>query len=122
VDYGASWAWTTMEAAVEKGAHKLATMEESIALIAEDVAYQAKAGYAQVISWEELQILLPKQLKVSPLGVVPQWDQRGRMILDLSFVVSRGKPCRGRKVSCGDNITLQPSVDDTTERLAPEAR
>jgi hypothetical protein len=34
VDCGAPWAWETVVAAVEKGAHKSATSEESIALIA----------------------------------------------------------------------------------------
>jgi hypothetical protein len=46
VDCGRPWEWTTIEAAVEKGAHKLATTPESVALIAKDVAYQVKAGYA----------------------------------------------------------------------------
>ena len=54
VDCGAPWAWETIEAAVEKGAHKSATSEESIALIAEDVAYQVAAGYAEVILWDDL--------------------------------------------------------------------
>ncbi len=59
VDCGTLWEWTTIEAAVEKGAHKSVTTDKSIALIAEDVAYQVKAGYARIISWEELQRLRP---------------------------------------------------------------
>jgi hypothetical protein len=51
VDCGDPWAWETVEAAVEKGAHKSATSEESIKLVQEDVAYQVKAGYAEVIAW-----------------------------------------------------------------------
>lgn len=54
VDCGTPWTWEAITAAVEKGAHKSATSDESIALIAEDVAYQVAAGYAQVITWEEL--------------------------------------------------------------------
>ena len=50
VDCGPEWAWETIEAAVQHGAHQLATTPESIALIAEDVAYQVKAGYARIIS------------------------------------------------------------------------
>jgi hypothetical protein len=65
VDCGAPWEWATIEAAVEKGAHKSATSEESIALVQEDVAYQLRAGYAEVISWKDLQKLRPKQLKIS---------------------------------------------------------
>jgi hypothetical protein len=120
VDCGAPWAWETIVAAVEKGAHKSATTDESIALIAEDVAYQVKAGYAEIVSWEELCKRRPKNLKVSPLAVVPQRDRRGRMILDLSFAVRRGRGQRGRKRSREDKEILQASVNDTAVRLAPE--
>jgi hypothetical protein len=82
-----SWAWETVEAAVEKGAHKSATFAESIKLVQEDVAYQVTAGYAEVMAWRDLQKLRPKQLQISPLAVVPQRNHRGRMILDLSFAV-----------------------------------
>jgi hypothetical protein len=57
--------------------------------VQEDVAYQLKAGYAEVISCNDLQKLRPKQLNISPLAVVPQRNRRGRMILDLSFRYSR---------------------------------
>ena len=40
------WAWETVVAAVDKGLNKSTTSLESIALVAEDVAYQVKAGYA----------------------------------------------------------------------------
>jgi hypothetical protein len=43
------------------------------------------------------------------------------MILDLSFAVRRGKLGRGRKGSHLNDAVLQPSVNDMTERLAPEA-
>jgi hypothetical protein len=43
------------------------------------------------------------------------------MILDLSFAVRRGKSGRGRKRSHLNDAVLQPSVNDMTERLAPEA-
>jgi hypothetical protein len=54
VDCGTPWDWATIEAAVEKGAHKSATSPKSVELIREDVAYQVKAGYAEVITWAEL--------------------------------------------------------------------
>jgi hypothetical protein len=92
---------------VQKGAHKSATSDESIALVQEDVAYQLKAGDAEIISWKDLQKLRPKQLKISPLAVVPQRNRRGRTILDLSFAfrdrqthrkdAKRGQTKRGHK-------------------------
>ena len=72
VDCGEQWEWTTVEAAVAQGPHKSATSAESIALVATDVDYQVKAGYAEIISWRELQRLRPRNLKISPLAVVPQ--------------------------------------------------
>jgi hypothetical protein len=42
------------------------------------------------------------------------------MILDLLFAVRRGKEQRGCKRSRRDEAILQPSVNDTTVRLAPE--
>jgi hypothetical protein len=58
------WAWATIEVTVEKGAHKSATTAESIALIAEDVKYQVKVVYAQVITWTKLCKLQLPNLKV----------------------------------------------------------
>jgi hypothetical protein len=75
---------------VEKGAHNSATTEELIALIAKDVAYQVKAGYAQVMTWDNLCRLCRENLKVLPLALVPQRNERGRMILDLSFTGGPG--------------------------------
>jgi hypothetical protein len=54
VDCGDPWEWATILAAVEKGAQQSATSNESIALIAEDVAYQVKAGYAEIVLWSDL--------------------------------------------------------------------
>jgi hypothetical protein len=72
VNCGKDWAWKVIEAAVKKGAHKSATTPEALKLIAEYVGYQVKAGYAKVISWEDLCQLQPANLKVSPIAVVPQ--------------------------------------------------
>jgi hypothetical protein len=92
-----------------------------IAPIEEDVAYQVKAGYARIISWEDLEKIRPKNLKVSPLAVVPQRNRRGCMILDLAFAVRRGQRAhRGQKRKADHAIILQPSVNDTTVKLAPD--
>jgi hypothetical protein len=119
VDCGEAWEWETIVTAVKQGAHKSAQSPESIALITEDVAYQVKAGYAQIFTWEELCRMRPKNLKVSPIAVVPQRNRRGRMILDLSFAVKRSR-ARGRKRSRGNDVILQESVNDSTVRLAPD--
>jgi len=122
VDCGDPWEWDTVVAAVEQGAHKLATSLESIALVEEDVAYQVAAGYTTVMPWEELCRLRPTNLKISPLAVVPQRNRRGRMILDLWFAVRQRLRGRKRRQLVQQQVEdmMQPSVNDTTLRQAPE--
>jgi hypothetical protein len=120
VDCGEDWTVEQIEAAIQQGPHKSALNSEAIALIEEDVAYQVRAGYAQVVDWATLRKRLPPQLKVSPLAVVPQLNRRGRMILDLSFPVLRQSGGKGRKRR-GERDILKKSVNDSTVRLAPDA-
>lgn len=120
VDCGEDWDMEKLEAALAQGPHKSALSKESIELVEEDVAYQVKAGYAEVVEWEELRRTRPPKLKISPLAVIPQANRRGRMILDLSFPVIRQTQGKGRKRRQDQEI-LQKSVNDSTVRMAPEA-
>ncbi len=87
IDCGLDWDWSVIEAAVERGPHPSAWTPESIALFATDISYQIKAGFCQIFPWEELKCCLPANLKISPVGVVPQVGQWGRIILNLLFPV-----------------------------------
>jgi hypothetical protein len=118
VDCGEDWTLEQIEAAIKQGPHKLALDPESIALIEEDVAYEVRAGYAEVVDWSKLRRQLPQQLKVSPLAVVPQHNHRGHMIPDLSFPVVRQSIGKGKKQKKGDPEVLQQSVNDATVRMA----
>jgi hypothetical protein len=89
VDCGNDWTLEQIDAAVAQGPHQSAMTPESLELIQEDIAYQVRAGYAEIVEWSWLRDNLPAQLKISPLAVVPQANRRGRMILDLSFPVLR---------------------------------
>jgi hypothetical protein len=120
IDCGEDWTMEQLKAAIQQGPHKLALDPESIALIEEDVAYQVRAGYAQVVDWSWLKNHLPPQLKVSPIAVVPQANRRGHMILDLSFPVICRAGKQGRKQR-GEHDVMKESVNDSTARMAPEA-
>ena len=72
-----------------------------------------KAGFCKVVLWSELQQQRPKNLKISPVAVVPQIGRRGRIILDLSFPV-------WKKDSEGVGTVIQQSVNDTTALNAPK--
>ena len=106
---------------MEKWAHRSATTKESIDIIKEEVAYEVKAGYAEVISGDKLFQTRPSNLKVSPLTVVPQRNRRGRIILDLAFAARKGKTGRGRKQSREDEVIWQEYANDAKVRLAPQA-
>jgi hypothetical protein len=122
VDCGEHWTREQIEAAIEQGPHTSALTPEAVSLIEEDVAYQVRAGYAEVVLWDSLKAKMPPQLKVSPLAVVPQQNRRGRMILDLSFPVLRQARGKKRKRRAREEReVLKESVNDSTVRLAPEA-
>ena len=57
VDCGPDWNWDVITAAVAYGPHPTARTQDSIALFAEDIEYQVKAGFCKVYQWDELQKL-----------------------------------------------------------------
>lgn len=112
VDCGEDWDWSVVEEAVARGPHPSAQTDESYELFRDDIAYQEQAGFCKVYTWSELQAKRPSNLKVSPVAVVPQEGRRGRIILDLSFPVTRmvdGKP-----------TVVQASVNESTRIQAPQ--
>ena len=84
----------------------MASTPAAIALFEEDIAYQVKAGFCKVMLWEDIKRLRPNNLKISPVAVVPQVGRRGKIILDLSFLVYQDVN--------GVVTAMQASVNDTT--------
>jgi hypothetical protein len=115
VDCGPDWEWEAIEQAVARGPHRSALEQENIALVHEDIQYQVDAGFSKIVLWEDLQRTRPRNLKISPIAVVPQKDRRGRIILDLSFPVYP-VTTNSRK----QQAPIQAGVNETTVRLAPE--
>jgi hypothetical protein len=66
VDCGAAWSLEAINAAVARGPHITALLDEAIAVVHEDIAYQVKAGFSEVLFWDELKHSLPPQFKISP--------------------------------------------------------
>jgi hypothetical protein len=102
---------------MEKGPHKSATSAASIQLVAEEVEYQVKAGFCEVIPLESIAMNPLRNLKISPLACIPQTNRRGRLILDLSSPVYRPQAGFKRKVTAK---ILQPSVNTSTTALSPK--
>jgi hypothetical protein len=111
IDCSSDWDRSVIVAAVERGPHPTARTPKSIALFAEDIEYQIKAGFCWVFPWEELKHCLPANCKISPVAVVPQVGRRGQIILNLLFPVYQ---------SINGVVTVtQESVNDSTVLNAP---
>jgi hypothetical protein len=82
-----NWSWEVIEAAVARGPHPTASTPEALQVFKENIEYQVRAGFSKVISWEELKMLRPTNLKISPVACIPQAGQWGRIILDLLFPI-----------------------------------
>ena len=120
---GPPWDTAAITAAVARGPHTSALTPAARLLIAEEMDYQVTAGFSEIILWSDVQALQPKQLKISPLAVIPQIGRRGRLLLDLSFAVSAppGRMSkRGRHAASGPIPPLAPSVNTTTLKQSPE--
>jgi hypothetical protein len=111
VDCGPNWSWDAIEAAVECGPHPTACTPEAWSLFKEDIAYQVTAGFSQVVLWDDIKHLQPRNLKISPVAIIPQEGRRSRIILDLSFLVYQEVD--------GVVTVTQKSVNDTTVLSAP---
>jgi hypothetical protein len=111
VDCGPNWSWENVEAAVARGPHPTASTPDAIALFKEDIAYQVKASFCNVMWWEDIRKLRPVNIKILPVAVVPQVGKCGHIILDLLFPVYQ-------KVN-GILTAVQASVNNTTVLNAP---
>jgi hypothetical protein len=72
VDCGAEWSPEAIDLAVAGGPHPTAIAPDAIALVHEDIDYQVKAGFTEVVYWDEIKDDLPAHFKVSPVAVIPQ--------------------------------------------------
>ena len=111
VDCGQDWSWDVIESAVMRGPHPTARTMDAHSLFKEDIAYQVTAGFSRVMLWDEINRMRPRNLKVSPVALIPQEGRRGRIILDLSFPVYQEVD--------GVVTATQASVNDTTVLTAP---
>jgi len=112
---GPPWEPAVIEAAKSIGPHTSACTPENVALIWDDVTYQAEAGFVRIVSESQLFEAgeLPPELKISRVAVVPQANRRGRIILNLSAEVDMGVTrATGRRRW---KKQVHPSVNETTQ-------
>ena len=94
-------------AAVRRGPHISALDPAAIEAHLADAKEKVANKQCRVVLWDELKDNPPKQLKISPLAMVPHKSRAFRAILDLSFAL---------QLEDGSSVT---SVNDSTTKTAP---
>jgi len=111
VEVGRVWSKAEILAAAERGPHMLALLPESIEVMHAEVAVKVKEGFMEVLYLDEVEHLLGmdewRQLKISPIAMIPHKSRKFRGILDMSFEL---------KVH---GMTI-PSVNAATNITAPQ--
>ena len=116
-DCGKPWSREAIEAARAAGPHVSAMDPDNVSLIWEDLEYQQSAGFARIVPEKELFAgVVPEELKISRVAVVPQAERRGRIILNLSAPVEEPATRRNKK-----RKVLQKSVNETTADARQQA-
>jgi hypothetical protein len=93
---GEPWSEAAIRAAIVRSPNTSAMMPEAGDLIDKEMKYQIQAGLSEMLMWCTIQHAYPRNLKVSPLAVIPQVGQRGSLLLDLSFPSQTTRPARKR--------------------------
>ena len=93
---GEPWSEATIRAAIERGPHTSALTPEARNLIDKEMKYQTQAGFSGLIMWRTIQHAYPRNLKVSPLAVIPEVGRHGRLLLDLLFPSQAARPASKR--------------------------
>jgi hypothetical protein len=84
---GRDWTLSEIQVAIERGPHQSALEPDAIVHFANKVTSKVNKGQMQVVLWDNIKTNHPRQLKVSPVAVIPHKSRAYRSILDLSFAL-----------------------------------
>jgi hypothetical protein len=107
VDCGEDWSMDHIIKAILHGPHKSAKNKDAAAALHAETKSKIKNGFAKLVKFKDIKNNCPPKLKISPVACIPHKSKSFRVILDLSFNLK------------ANNITF-PSVNETTEKLAPQ--
>ena len=107
VDTGKNWEPEMILKALRRGPHISAKNPEASKYLMEETKEKLQGGYISIKKWGNIKHSYPKNLKLSPLAMIPHKSRSYRCILDLSFEL---------KVN-GNKIT---SVNQGTNILSPQ--
>ena len=105
-DCGPDWTQEHVKAALLKGPHSSANAPDALEALLAETDEKVKNGYARVLRYRDIMKNMPKNLKISPVAMIPHKSRSFRTILDLSF--------RLRHLG-----TLMESANSATVKQAP---
>ncbi len=82
---GKPWTQDQMQAAVDRGPHRSALTDDTIAHFRNEVDDKVKSGQVKLVAWDFIKDNPPAELKISPIAAIPHKSKQFRSILDLSF-------------------------------------
>jgi len=85
VDCGSNWSYEQLLAAITKGPHASANMDEAATACRKEAMDRVAEGCCRLVYWDDIKDNFPPQLKISPIAAIPHKSRKFRMILDLSF-------------------------------------
>ena len=85
VDCGPQWTKVQLEQALQYGAHPSAKRPEALKCLIDETDKKVSKGFARIFKWVKLKNNIPKNLKISPVAVIPHKSRAFHCILDLSF-------------------------------------
>ena len=67
---GKPWTQDQMQAAVDRGPHRLALTDDAIAHFRIEVNDKVKSGQAKLVTWDSIKDNPPAELKISPIAAI----------------------------------------------------
>ena len=109
VDTGPHWTSTQLAQAIDYGSHVSATTPEAITQLGQELREKEALRQVRLVPWASIRDDPPRELKISPIAMVPHKSRTYRVILDLSFACRDASGNKSR------------SVNSTTRKTAPAA-
>ena len=85
LDCGEEWSEEHLLAALKRGPHISAKEPEAIKYLLQETQEKIKGNYLKVVKWGDIKHNHPKNMKISPIALIPHKSRSFRCILDLSF-------------------------------------
>ena len=84
-DCGPQWTKQHIIAAITRGSHPTAKTPVARRYLINQTMAKVNENFAKIVKWGDIKQNIPKNLKISPIAMIPHKSRDYRSILDLSF-------------------------------------